>query len=80
MQTPAYLSLEEAADLARCSTKTIQRAIHARRLTAYRPGRRMVIAKADFDAWMKGTVVMSAVDQRAQESAVVRMIRKGGSL
>lgn len=78
--TQVYYHLDEAAGIARCSTKTIQRAIHCRKLTAYRPGRRLVIKKTDFDAWLRSTVVVPCVDPRVQQSAVVRMIRKGGSL
>lgn len=73
-----FYSLDEAAGIARCSKKTLQRAIRNAQLRAFKPGRCLVIQKTDFDAWIKSTVVVPAADPRARESAVVRMIRKEG--
>lgn len=72
-----FYSLDEAAELAHCSTKTIQRAIHARKLQAFRPGRKMLIKTSDFDQWLKSTAVVPAADVRAQQSGVLGIIRRG---
>lgn len=53
------LTISEAAAVARCSAKTIRRAIHDRckPLRAYRPGRAVVIAATDLDSWIRSRVV-----------------------
>jgi excisionase family DNA binding protein len=57
-----FLTIDEAAEHVRVSPKTIQRAMRDRRnpLRHYRPGRRVVIARADLEAWLKLHVAMPA--------------------
>jgi excisionase family DNA binding protein len=51
----AYLKIEEAAEIARCSPCTIRRAIARRALTCVKPGGRMgrtLVRPRDLEAWM----------------------------
>lgn len=56
-QTPGMLTVEEAAGLARCNPKTIRRAFHSGKLTAFRPGggrTRVLLREEDVRAWLQG--------------------------
>ena len=51
------LTVAEAAARARCSTRTLRRALHAGRLRANQPagrGGKLLIAVADLDGWLFG--------------------------
>jgi excisionase family DNA binding protein len=54
---PRYLTVAEAADLARCSTKTIRRAIALGRLRAHKPTARVLISQQDLQAWVESQAV-----------------------
>lgn len=52
----AYLTVDETAEIARCSPYTVRRAIAGRRLTCIKPNGRMgrtLIRPCDLDAWMQ---------------------------
>ena len=49
----AYLTVDEAAALARCHPRTIRRAVHSGRLRAFRPAGRMLLADPDVRAWIE---------------------------
>lgn len=53
MSETTYLTPEEAAQLAHCSTKTIRRAIASGRLRAFRPTTRLLLAESDVRAWVE---------------------------
>lgn len=48
-----YLTVEEAARLARCHPKTIRRAFQAESLRAFRPARRVLLREDDVRAWVE---------------------------
>lgn len=48
-----YLTVEDAAAIARCSAKTIRRAIYAGQLRAFRPATRVLLREADVRAWVE---------------------------
>ena len=47
------LTIDEAANLVRCSYHTIHRAIKRGDLAAYKPGRVVLILEKDLDNWFK---------------------------
>lgn len=49
-----YLTVQEAAELARCEHKTIRRAIHAGLLPASKPAGRLLIRADHARAWIEG--------------------------
>ncbi len=55
-QTPAsgYLTVEEAARLARCNPKTIRRAFTSGALRAFKPTTRVLLREEDVRAWIEG--------------------------
>lgn len=54
-ETPTpYLTVEEAADLARCHPATIRRAFGAGALRAFRPAHRVLLREDDVRAWVEG--------------------------
>ena len=56
---PEFLTVAEAAELARCSTRTIRRALRAGRLRGRQPGGRggrVLISRQDLYAWLAGPV------------------------
>jgi excisionase family DNA binding protein len=48
-----HITIEEAAKLAKCSSCTIQRAIKRGDLTAYKPGKTVLILEKDFMSWFQ---------------------------
>jgi excisionase family DNA binding protein len=46
-------TIEEAARLAKCSYHTIHRAIKKGDLTAYKPGKTVLILEKDFTSWFQ---------------------------
>ena len=52
-ERPAYLTVSEAAQLARCSEKTIRRAFAAGRLRAFRPAGRVLLREDELRAWVE---------------------------
>jgi excisionase family DNA binding protein len=62
------MSCEEAAKIAGCSVLTIQRAIRAGELTAYRPGKSNQIASEDLVAWVKSKKVSTKTEARGEEA------------
>ena len=48
-----YLTVSDAAALARCSSKTIRRAIHAGHLTRIGATTRVLLAESDVRAWVE---------------------------
>lgn len=59
-----YLTVEEAAELARCDHKTIRRAIHSERLRAFRPANRLLIREPDVRAWIESRTASSSARTR----------------
>jgi excisionase family DNA binding protein len=51
--SPGYLTVEEAALLARCNPMTIRRAWKAGALTAFRPAHRVLLREADVREWIE---------------------------
>lgn len=47
------MTIEEAAELAKCSYHTIHRAIKKGDLPAYKPGKTVLILEKDFTAWFQ---------------------------
>jgi excisionase family DNA binding protein len=47
------ITIDEAAKLAKCSYHTIHRAIKRGDLTAYKPGKTVLILEKDFTAWFQ---------------------------
>jgi len=47
------LTIDEAAKLAKCSYHTIHRAIKRGDLTAYKPGKTVLILEKDFTSWFQ---------------------------
>ena len=52
-QASVYLTVEEAASLARCNPMTIRRAFKAGALTAFRPAHRVLLREADVREWIE---------------------------
>jgi excisionase family DNA binding protein len=53
-QTPTpYLTVEEAAQLARCHPKTIHRAQRSGELRSFRPAHRILLKEEDVRAWIE---------------------------
>lgn len=50
---PGFLTVEEAAELVRCSTKTIRRAFTAGVLRAFKPTTRVLLKEDDVRAWVE---------------------------
>jgi excisionase family DNA binding protein len=48
-----YLTVNEAAEAARCHHNTIRRAIDAGHLVAFRPAGRILIREEDLRAWIE---------------------------
>ena len=46
------LDVAQAAELARCSPRTLRKAIKGGKLTARGKGRHVIIGRADLDAWL----------------------------
>jgi excisionase family DNA binding protein len=60
--TPPILTVEEAAEVARCSVKTVRRAYTSGALTAYRRrgSRTVLLDRQDVLAWVHGQVLRSS--------------------
>lgn len=64
---PKFLTLKEAAELARCSTMTLRRAIHAAQLQAYKPARILLIKETDILHWINSNCVTPLMDERLRK-------------
>jgi excisionase family DNA binding protein len=69
-----YLTVSEAAELARCHPKTIRRAYEAGRLRAFRPAHRVLVTEADICAWIEG---QAARHEQAIRRTAPRMPKAG---
>jgi excisionase family DNA binding protein len=68
-QAPApYLTVGEAAQLARCNPKTIRRAFTAGTLRAFRPAHRVLLREDDVRAWIEGQAAAEPEPPRAGRS------------
>lgn len=56
----AFLLVEEAAKLLRCDTSTIRRYVKAGRLTASKPGHRLLIDRGSVDELVRASTVQPA--------------------
>jgi excisionase family DNA binding protein len=54
-----YLTVEEAAKLARCDPKTVRRAIAGGDLRAFRPANRLLFLEADVRGWVEARPVVA---------------------
>jgi len=69
-QTSApYLTVEEAAKLARCNPKTIRRAFTDGRLRAFRPAHRVLLREDDVRAWVEGRSAVEVAPGRRRSAA-----------
>lgn len=55
-----FLLVEEAAELLRCDESTIRRYVKAGRLTAHRPGHRLLISRTSVDELVRASTVQPA--------------------
>jgi excisionase family DNA binding protein len=69
-----YLTVEEAARIARCNPRTIRRAFEAGKLRAFRPAHRILLLESDVRAWVESSAVVQAVPR--QEAARARPLRR----
>jgi len=51
---PEYLTPAEAADLLRCSRQRVYDLLSARRLRRYKDGARVLVSRAEIDAYLAG--------------------------
>jgi excisionase family DNA binding protein len=56
-----YLTVDEAAALARCNPKTIRRAFAAGRLRAFRPAHKVLLREDDVRAWVESQAAAEPV-------------------
>lgn len=79
-----YLTVEEAARLARCNPKTVRRAFESGSLRAFRPARRVLLRDDDVRAWVEARAaaepersrpVRARRARRAEPTASVAMLR-----
>ena len=61
--TAPYLTVEEAARLARCNPKTIRRAFTSGSLRAFRPAHRVLLREDDVRAWVEGQAAAVPVER-----------------
>jgi excisionase family DNA binding protein len=59
-----YLSLPEAADYMRCSRQRLYDLLSARRLTKYKDGARVLLSRAEIDAYLAGGVASALPPSR----------------
>jgi len=69
-QAPAsgYLTVEEAAHLARCNPKTIRRAFTSGALRAFKPTSRVLLREEDVRAWIEGHTATTPYEHRGGPS------------
>ncbi len=77
MRAAAYLTVPEAAELARCNPRTIRRAVEAGTLAAFRPARRILLREVDVVAWIESRPVRAP--ERARPAPVRRPRAAPGS-
>lgn len=58
-ESPAYLTVQEVAELARCEHKSVRRAINDGRLTAFRGPKRILIREDDARGWIEARPVLT---------------------
>lgn len=68
-----YLTIEEAAELARCNPKTLRTAVHDGELRAFRPVKRLLFKDEDLRSWIEaksatGTAARSTPASRARKT------------
>lgn len=68
--TAPYLTVDEAAGLARVSTKTIRRAFTSGALRAFRPAHRVLLREDDVRAWVESQA--AATESRPRPRARTR--------
>lgn len=71
-----YLTVEEAAAMARCGEKTIRRAFTAGELRAFKPAGRVLLREEDVRAWVEARAAVD-VDQPQPRRARPRRARPG---
>jgi excisionase family DNA binding protein len=79
-EAPRYLTLKEAADLARTPAATIRKWIWQGKLQGFKPGRLVLVREADLIALIEGseTSLRNAIAARASFAAEID--REGGAL
>jgi excisionase family DNA binding protein len=63
-----YLTVEEAAQIARCNPRTIRRAFEKGALRAFRPAHRILLLESDVRAWVESSAAVRDVPQQAVRS------------
>lgn len=58
------LTIHEAAAQARCSIKTVRRAIDTKDLKAFKPAGRLLLTETDVRAWIERSAVVPLMDAR----------------
>jgi len=62
------ITIDEAAELAKCSYHTIHRAIKRGDLAAYKPGKTVLILEADLNAWFESKRIRAVKAGRPRRS------------
>jgi excisionase family DNA binding protein len=73
---PAYMTVEEAAGLARCNPATIRREVHRGHLRAFRPARRVLLREDDVREWIESRAAAPG-DEIAPRAASPRRAAPG---
>ena len=77
-----YLTVPEAADLARCEHKAVRRAIASGLLVAFRPARKLLVRELDARAWIESRParVAAVAPQHARRPGRQRSRPRPGSV
>lgn len=66
------MTIDEAAELAKCSYHTIHRAIKRGDLAAYKPGKTVLILEADLNAWFESKRIRAVKAGRPRRANDIR--------
>ena len=72
-----YLTVEEAAEIARCHPVTIRRAFESGRLRAFRPAQRVLIREDDLRAYIESKAAVPEPHERPTRPGRSRRPRPG---
>jgi excisionase family DNA binding protein len=67
------ITIDEAAQLAKCSYHTIHRAIKRGDLAAYKPGKTVLILESDLNAWFESKRIRVVKAGRPRRSIRIRV-------
>jgi excisionase family DNA binding protein len=66
------MTIDEAAQLAKCSYHTIHRAIKRGDLAAYKPGKTVLILETDLNAWFESKRIRAVKAGRPRRAIDIR--------